>query len=231
MVVAGNDGTSTMYGVYELIERLGVTFRLTGDIIPKPQDPLLIPSLDVRMEPAMARRGFLLQAVGYENLTMFSSDDYARLIDQMAKMKCNYMQFWWFSFAPWLKYGYKGESKQMGDVSTKESGFLTWAYGGFGSRTTDDVSIGKERFPGRRIAPPEMQNVETSDQAFQVAQDMLHQVIRHAKERGIKVWLAVELHPCRPTWHATAKKSGTCPSMTLWGRSSTRLTKLTARFR
>ena len=127
VVVAGNDGASTMYGVYELIERLGVTFRLTGDIIPKPKDPLLIPSLDVRMEPAMPRRGFLLQDSGYENLTMFSYDDYARLIDQMAKMKCNYMQFWWFPFSPWLKYGYKGESKFIGDMSTKESGYLTWA--------------------------------------------------------------------------------------------------------
>ena len=161
VVVAGKDSTSTMYGVYELVARLGVTFRLTGDIIPRPQDPLLIPPLDVRMEPAMARRGFLLQDAGYENLTMLSHGDYAKLIDQMAKMKCNYLQFWWFSFAPWLKYGYKGESKQLGDVSTKESGYLTWAYGGFGSRTTDDVSIGKERFPNRRIAPPEMWNVET----------------------------------------------------------------------
>src|SRR5437867_8679986 len=81
----------------------------------------------------------------------------------------------------------------LGDVSAKESGFMTWAYGGFGSRTTDDVSIGKERFKFRRLAPPEMQNVETSDQAFQVAEDLLHKIIRHANQRGIKVWLAVEL--------------------------------------
>ena len=45
VVVAGKDSTSTMYGVYELVARLGVTFRLTGDIIPRPQDPLLIPPL------------------------------------------------------------------------------------------------------------------------------------------------------------------------------------------
>ncbi len=217
VVVAGKDSTSTMYGVYELVARLGVTFRLTGDIIPRPQDPLLIPPLDVRMEPAMARRGFLLQDAGYENLTMLSHGDYAKLIDQMAKMKCNYLQFWWFSFAPWLKYGYKGESKQLGDVSTKESGYLTWAYGGFGSRTTDDVSIGKERFPNRRIAPPEMWNVETSDQAFQVAQDMLTRLIRHAKERGIKVWLAVELASLPPNLARYCERVGDLPFHDLMG--------------
>jgi hypothetical protein len=45
---------------------------------------------------------------------MFSYDDYAKLIDQMAKMKCNYMQFWWFSYEPWLKYSYKGETAMLG---------------------------------------------------------------------------------------------------------------------
>ncbi len=158
VVVAGQDGISTLYGVYELVERLGVTFRLTGDIVPQRQDSLSIPSFDVRKEPAFARRGFLLQDGGYENLTMFSYGDYARLIDQMAKMKCNYLQFWWFAFEPWLNFSYRGESKWMGDVSTKESGYLTWRYGGFGSRTTEDVVIGKHWFKGKRIAPPEMQN-------------------------------------------------------------------------
>src|SRR5205823_1221291 len=85
LVVAGNDGPSTMYGVYELIERLGVTFRLTGDIIPPRRDTLEIPPLDLRQEPAMSRRGFLVPDAGYENITMFSYEDYAKLIDQMAK--------------------------------------------------------------------------------------------------------------------------------------------------
>lgn len=217
IVVAGNDGTSTMYAVYELIERLGVTFRLTGDIIPQPKDPLLIPALDVRMEPAMARRGFLLPDGPYENLSMFSYNDYVKLIDQMAKMKCNYMQFWWFAFEPWLKFGYKGESMWMGDVSTKESGYMTWAYGGFGSRTTDDVSIGKEHFKNLRIAPPEMWNVETPDQAFQVAQDLLQRIIRRAKERGIKVWLAVELASLPPNLARYCEKVGSLPFQNLTG--------------
>ncbi len=217
VVIAGNDDRSTLYGVYELIGRLGVTFRLTGDIVPKPSDELRIPAVDVRMEPAMSRRGFLLQASGYENLTMFSYDDYARLIDQMAKMKCNYMQFWWFPFSPWLKYSYKGESKFIGDITTKESGYMTWAYGGFGSRTTDDVSIGKDLFKGRRIASPEMQNVETPDQAFDISQTMLQKIIHHATERGVKVWLAVELASLPPNLARYTEKVGELPFQNLMG--------------
>ena len=50
---------------------------------------------------------------------------------------------------------YKGETKWMGDVATKESGYLGWALNGFGSHTPDDVSIGEEDFKNYGIAPPE----------------------------------------------------------------------------
>ena len=211
VIVAGRDGFSTMYGVYDLVERLGVTFLLTGDIVPSQRDTLSIPELHIRLEPAFPRRGFLLQNGGYENLTLFSYDDYAKLIDQMAKMKCNYVQFWWFPFEPWLKYSYKSEMKWMGDVSTAESGYLTWAHGGFGSRTTDDVSIGKSWFKGRRIAPPEMQNVETPDQAFSVAQSLLSRIIHHAHERGIEMWLAIEIAALPPNLARYCERVGELP--------------------
>ena len=44
-------------------------------------------------------------------MTLFSYADYAKFIDQMAKMKCNYLQISWFPFAPWLKYSYKRRVK------------------------------------------------------------------------------------------------------------------------
>jgi len=221
VVIGGQDGFSTMYGVYDLVERLGVTFLLTGDVVPKPRASLSIPGLDVRKEPAFPRRGFLLQDGGYENLTMFSYEDYAKLIDQMAKMKCNYIQFWWFTFEPWLKYSYKGEAKYIGDVSSKESGYLTWAHGGFGSRTTGDVTIGKHWFEqfnkGSRIAPPEMQDVQTPDQAYAVAENLLRRIIQHAHERGIKVWLAIEMGALPPNLARYCERVWELPFNSIFG--------------
>ncbi len=221
VVIAGSHGFATMYGVYDLVERLGATFLLTGDILPKPRASLSIPSLDVRMEPAFPRRGFLLPDVGYDNLTTFSYGNYVKLLDQMAKMKCNYLQFWWFPFAPWLKYSYNGETKWMGDVSTKASGYLTWAHGEFGTRTTADVSIGKHWFTqflkGTRVAPPEMQNVQTPDQAFSVAERLLRRIIHHAHERGIKVWLAIEMAGLPPNLARYCERMGPLPFHGLFG--------------
>jgi hypothetical protein len=217
VVVGGNDDAGTLYAVYEFIEQLGVAFLLTGDVIPARQETLALGALDLRREPAFPRRGFLLQVAGFDNLTLFSTADYEKFVDQMAKMRCNYLQVWWFAFAPWLKHSYRGETMWMGDVSTKESGYLAWAHSSMGSRTTDEVTIGKEHFQGRRIAPPEFQNVETPAQAFDVAQTMLGKVIHHAKQRHVKVWLAIEMAALPPNLAQFAEKVGTLPFHPIFG--------------
>jgi hypothetical protein len=217
IVIGGNDDVSAMYAAYELIERLGVTFTLTGDAVPAVRSDLSVPAMDIRMDPAFSRRGFLSQSGGFINLSVFSYPDYVKFLDQMAKMKCNYLQFWWFSYEPWLKYSYKGEPMWMGDVSTKDSGYFAWARSGGGSHTTDDVSIGKEHFKGRRLAPQEFQTVETPEEAFAVAGDLLRKVIHHARERGIKVWPAVELASLPPNLARYCERVGEAPFHPIFG--------------
>jgi hypothetical protein len=217
IIAGGANGVATMYAVYDLLEQLGIKFLLTGDIIPPPVATLSVPALNLRKEPSFARRGFLLQSGGMINLMVFSFEDYVKLLDQMAKMKANYLQFWWFSYEPWLKYSYKGESMQLGDVSKKESGFFSWAHVGSGPHTPDVVEIGKEHFKTPRLAPKEFQKVETSEQAFGVAQDLLQRVIRHAAKRGIKVWPAVELAALPPNLARHAERVGELPFHTIFG--------------
>jgi hypothetical protein len=56
-VVAGADERATMYAAYDLIERLGVSFQLSSDILPTPTKYLALPPLDVRLESAIKHRG------------------------------------------------------------------------------------------------------------------------------------------------------------------------------
>jgi hypothetical protein len=217
VLIAGRDDAGTLYGAYELLERLGITFRLTGDLVPSQRNTLSVPDLSVTMEPAFPRRGFLHTAV-YNNVTMFSWADYEGLLDQMCRMKCNYLQFWWFEYAPWLKFSYRGETKGLGDVAGKESGYHNWALGGFGSRTIDDISIGREHFKDRpRMAPLEMQHIETPDEAFAYSTDLLRRFIAHAARRNIKVWLAVELATMPPNLARHGEIVGDAPFNFLFG--------------
>ena len=198
LLILGADPAGALYGTYEMIEQLGVTFRLTGDIVPSRKDTLAAPQMDLTMQPAMTRRGFLFPA-NFDNASAFSWPDYQRFIDQMARMKCNYLQFWWFAYAPWLNYSYRGETKWMGDISARESGYHSWVYEGFGSRTIDDVTIGRDHFKDRpRMAPMEMQTVKTPEEAYAICTNLLHRIISYAATRNIKVWLAVEMASLPP---------------------------------
>jgi hypothetical protein len=190
LVVSGNDEAGTMYAAYDLLERLGFVFLLTKDIVPKKQSDVRMPALDERVGPSYQRRGVHVDFC-YPNQTIWSLDYWKKFIDRMARMRMNYLQVFWFPYAPFLTYDYKGEKNLLGDVSTKESGYLLWATG-FGSHLARDMVVGREHFTQPRLAPLEFQNVETPEQAFAVAQNMLRQVIAYAKTKKIKTWLAID---------------------------------------
>ena len=217
VLILGADEAGTLYGSYEFLEQLGITFRLTGDIVPPKMSDLAIPNLDLAKAPAMARRGFLFSA-NFDNASTYSWADYEQLLDQMSRMKCNYLQFWWFAYAPWLKYSYRGETKWMGDVSAKETGYHSWAYGGFGSRTVEDVSIGREHFKDHpRLAPLEMQRVETPEKAFEISKNTLRHIIEYAARRNIKVWPVVELASLPPNLARHGEIVGDAPFNYVFG--------------
>jgi hypothetical protein len=190
LIIGGNDEAGTMYAGYDLLERLGFVFLLTKDILPEKQLEVALPTLDERVEPAFRRRGVHVDNC-YPNQTMWSLADWQRTIDQMAKMRMNYLQVFWFPNTPWLTYEYRGEKNFLGDASVKESGYMLWRESQ-GSFLVKDMTVGREHFKYPRIAPPELQGVETPEQAFTKAQDLLRAVIAYAKRRKIDTWLAID---------------------------------------
>src|SRR5579862_5861075 len=147
LVVGGNTEAATMYAVYELLERLGVVFQLTGDLVPEPKAVLALPALHVRMEPAIKYRGlhmrhFVMPWMGMEYFRQF--------LGQLAKMKCNYLEFYWYVGAPWIEYSHRGEKKLIGDLYPRESGYTTWraTAATFGA---NDVQIGREHFSHEKV--------------------------------------------------------------------------------
>ena len=62
-----------------------------------------------------------------------------------------------------------------------------------------------------------MQQVENPDEAFDVAQGLLQKIIRHAKERGIKVWPAVELASLPPNLARYTERVGELPFDRIFG--------------
>ncbi|MBM4033643.1 MAG: hypothetical protein FJ291_17935 [Planctomycetes bacterium] len=191
LLAGGNGEAATMYAAYELLERLGVVFQLTNDIIPEKKPDLALPALDVRMEPAFKDRGMHC----WHGIRWYMGlADFRREIDQLAKLKMNVLQFYWGMGGPWAEFSYGGKAVEM--TATKESGFVAWPGA---SGTASSVKVGRECFPqDGYMGPPEFARVHTPQEAWRAAREFLREVIRYAHSRKVKVWLAMGEIPFVP---------------------------------
>ena len=193
LVIGGNDEAGTLYGAYDWLERQGIVFQITNDIIPQTKTSLVLNDLDIRSEPAFVQRGFGIASC-YETRSIWSYADIVKFIDQMAKMKLNYLIWHMFSSEPYLEESFEGEKKLMGDEASWEGGYTLPAYD-FGSHKVQDYFVGKEafeKFGKKYMAPDEWQGVSDQDRVYSTARALLQRVIRYAKTRNIKVWVALE---------------------------------------
>ncbi len=191
VVAGGNDEAGTMYAVYDLLERLGIVFQLTNDIIPQQKPNLPLPKLDVRIEPVLKHRGMhCCHGIRW----YMGLEDFRKEIDQLAKLKMNCLQFYWGMGGPWTEFSYGGKVAEI--IYPKESGYCAWAWN---SGTAKSVKIGRECFPqDGYIGPPEFARVQTQEQAYSTARDFLREIIRYAHTRKVQVWLAMGEMPFVP---------------------------------
>ncbi|NUQ63428.1 MAG: hypothetical protein HUU20_13195, partial [Pirellulales bacterium] len=192
VVAAGNDEAGTMYAAYELLERLGIVFQLTGDIIPRQKRDLPVPSLDLRMEPALRHRGMHC----WHGIRWYMGlAELRQEIDQLAKLKMNVFQFYWGMGGPWAEFSYGGKAAEIS--GTKESGYVAWPGA---SGTAKSVLVGRDCFPqDGYLGPPEFARVQTQDEAYRTARDFLREVIRYAHSRKVQVWLTMGEIPYVPS--------------------------------
>ena len=193
LIIAGTDEPGTLYGTYDWIERQGVMFQITRDIIPQPKTSLELAQIDIRREPSFVQRGFAIASC-YETRSIWSYPDITKFIDQMAKLRLNYLIWHMFSHEPYLEDSFMGERKLMGDQASWEGGYTLPSYN-FGSRKVEDYFVGKaafQKFGKKYMAPDEWQGVRDQEQVYAAARDLLQRVISYAKTRNVKIWVALE---------------------------------------
>ena len=224
LVAGGNEEAATMYAAYDLLECYGAVFLLTGEILPEKKADLELRDFDERSDPAFRRRG-LLETFNYPNMTIMSMDDERRLLDQMAKMKMNYLQIWWADYAPFLRYEYHGETKLMGDLSWKETGYQlienSMGRNLGGLYNSSGMKVGQEWFRRfgiyPRFAAPDYQHIENNEQGFEAAEKYLHGTIAYAASRKIKVWLTIDAAYVVPNLGRYTTRTVALPFYPGWG--------------
>lgn len=191
ILAGGNDERATMYAAYELLERLGVVFQLTGDILPAQKPDLALPALDERLEPVFKDRGMHC----WHGIRWYMGlAELRQEIDQLAKLKMNVFQFYWGMGGPWAEFSHDGKRAEIS--APKESGFVAWPGA---SGTAQSVLVGRDCFPkDGYLGPPEFAGAATQTEAYQKARDFLREVIRYAHSRKVQVWLTMGEIPYVP---------------------------------
>lgn len=186
LIAGGSDETGAMYAVYELLERMGIVFQVANDIIPERKDDLLLPMLEVRMEPQFKHRGWQYWPNIRWNMSL---EDYRNQIDQMAKMKMNTLKIFMRMGALWNEFSFNGQTAQIqGRAGSKFLAFVT------ANGTADSVVVGRDCFrPDGFMGAIEFADVNADNQAevYAAGREFMREIIRYAQSRKIKVWMQI----------------------------------------
>ncbi|MCX6225614.1 MAG: alpha-glucuronidase family glycosyl hydrolase, partial [Bacteroidia bacterium] len=204
IIIAGADPEGVLYGVYGLLEdHYGVGFYLGGDVLPETMLPLMPENLDETKTPAVAIRGFLPWTNFPQSATSYSWDDWKFIIDQMAKMRLNFLHI----------HNYNGEAghNEMYHnfsvngiiprvwMATAKTGH-GWACPGW--------DVNEYRFGASDLfgdydfgADVTLHNETlTNEQVFRKGVSLLRKVIQYAHQRGVKIGLGLDVDLILPEY-------------------------------
>lgn len=181
MMIVGGSPTAAMWGVYDLIERYGVTYLLSGDVLPEKQQGFFLPDIDRTFEPTFKARWFKTMGDFAMGMEGWGINDYRPFLDQLAKLKFNRIRIGGCASAPFLDLTLKG---------VKRSSAVLW-YGEHYPITPD--------MPGRKLFgneaefwnPDLLTPQAPCDQLIAAGVRHQHELIAYAQSRGIdssSVW-------------------------------------------
>jgi len=176
LIVGGGSPRATLWAVYELAERWGVRYLVTGDVLPGVKVPFKLPDLNVVMEP-------LLRVRAHPTIQDFASSgeswgmaDFRPLIDQLAKLKFTRMNVYPYGWQPFLHYELNGVKRKS-----------AWLWYDYHYPITPDMP-GRELFGNAtEFWNPDLPLKGSYQESVQAGQRLVRALIDHARQRGMNV--------------------------------------------
>ena len=208
LVIAGSDDVGVLYGVYGLLdEHFGISFSLSGSAIPGTRRGFHLPEVDERKTPAVEVRGILPWTNFPQSATVYSMEDYKFIIDQMAKMRMNFLHIHNYNGMlehnePFHNFELDGFMSRVW-MPTSRTGHA-WAGPAwdvneylFGAADLfDDYDFGSDAG---------LYNDHLSDRdVFSKGVTLFQRVIDYAHSRGVRVGLGLDIDLIPPEYNANA---------------------------
>ena len=186
VAVTGGSPDAVLWAAYALLEKLGLVFEFSGDVVPQKRVQLNLKGLDLRQSPSIKERGLRLHLNFPMDQSSYSLPEFLAWVDRVARLKCNYLMFHFYSNHPWFFFRYKNAQ------STGATFFVgTHMFGGKYMLPPD--MIGREFIRNKaQYFPPELEGMEPSEALHHATEARIRAVIDHAHTRGIKCAVSFE---------------------------------------
>ena len=208
LVIAGSDEMGTLYGVYGLLDdHYGVGFYMGGDVLSGTKKPFYLPNVDEKVAPRQKIRGFLPWTNFPQSATVYSAQDYFFIIDQMAKMRMNFLEIHNYN-------GMCGHNEMFHNFTCKGITSRVWmataatghAWAGPGWNVGDYLFKSADLFDDYDFgADCAIHNKTLSnEEVFRKGSSLFQRVIEYAHSRGVKVGLGIEIDLIPPEYGVKA---------------------------
>jgi len=192
VVVVGGGDAGVLYGVYELLELVGVRFYLSGDSMPR-RGPLFVPEVNLDRSPTVRLRGFMPYTDFLPGPTTWDLEDYVAVIDQAARLRLNLFSMHFYTFEPVGQFQFKGRARTEAFWDTSR----TTRWHKRPGRLSEFV-VGREHFSAYQLAADTFGSraaieAVTAEDRFRLAEADIRAAFAHAKSRGMHTTIGVEI--------------------------------------
>jgi len=197
LTISAKTSAGLLYGVYGLLEMLGMGFYAGGDTFPELPAPATIPAdLDVTERPAFAIRGNMLHYNFLCGCTTWGLADYKFYFDQLARMRCNMLLMHWYDGEPGAGYHFNGEYLNGGLTPNS----LTRPWGATASLRTSEYSFGTGAYFDEEIfSSPCGEDLPDLQTELHRTEAVFSEATRYARDAAINVAAGFEAPRTDPT--------------------------------
>ena len=179
LVVGGGSPVATLWAVYELGQRLGIRYMLSGDLYPVTKPELKLDKFDVVLEPALRLRTWRTIndfPIGPES---WGLAEQVGVLKQLAKLKFNRLMLAVYPWQPFVDFEFNGIKKQTG---------LLW----YGYRyPVDGDTAGRAAFHGAKVFEnPDFSGTTSYAERIEAGTKLARGIIAAAGKLGMSTALA-----------------------------------------
>ncbi|RIJ50415.1 hypothetical protein D1614_00285 [Maribellus luteus] len=185
-VITSEGSKGLLYGVYELMEKLGYSFVFSGDFAPPKKEVFDFDRWNLTNEPLVEERTVFNWHNFLSGCTAWDYEDWVLWINQAQKMGYNTIMVHGYANNPMFTFEYKGMKKPVGYLTNSAEG-RDWS-----TEHVNDV----RRLPGGHVFDDAVFGSEASkvpeEEKVAGVQHLMKRVFQHAKARGIRVNIALD---------------------------------------